>query len=384
MLLRQNTNQNQKAFLWTVFKSFALIASLLGSAQNAFAEPQPEEIIQDSVSEVITENQGAILKFKVSENVSYEIQAEPDFDKLEFDLITGLFKDPFAGYKSLSLPDKEKFQQRRLDFLKKAAQVFYKTKFVLGVGSLVGKSFSFVIDKALTLGGKPRLKVDDSLTLKQRSDRTAQNLLQSLDERLWRQAPLFIASNEYGVSMSVGFMALRGFREAGQGGGEEIGLSLGYNKQSRAFVFEIFHSSENFINSFAPVGLIGFPLKAGPFMAARLKGQETTSLKGESHYPMAMPGFSAENSEYFTSGFNSSIGLPPSPIVDMMTYNNSFDRKTLIRITVSPLVVGYLRIQFGDIKGSMKLIGTRVSDVVKTVAEKTRQQPQGACHSIFT
>ena len=378
MLLRQNTNQNQKALLWTVFKSLALIASLLGPAQKAFAEPEPEEIIQDSVPEVITENQGAILKFKVSETVSYEIQDEPDFS-LGLPVI-----DPFAGYKSLSLADKDKFQQRRLDFLKKAAQVFHKTKFVLGVGSLIGRSFSFVIDKAMTLAGKPRPKIEESLTLKQRSDRAAQNLLQSLDDRLWRQAPLFIASNEYGVSISVGFMAVRGFRERGQGGGEEVGINLGYNNQSRAFVFEIFHSSENFINSFAPVGLIGFPLKAGPFMSSRRQGEETASLKGESYYPAAMPGFSAESSEYFTSGFNSSIGLPPSPIVDLMTYENSFDRKTLIRITVSPIVVGYLRIHFGDVKGSMKLLGTRVSDLVKTVAEKIRQQPQGQCSHIFT
>ncbi len=385
MLMRQNHSQNQRAFAGQLLKSFALIVALWTIPQFAVAETGNEEIIQDSIPQVVLENNGAVLKFKVSENTTYEIQSEPDLEKITAALsldVTG--SDPLAGYRAMSADEKNKFQERRLDFLKNAARVFHRTKFALGVGSLVGRSFNFVIDSTIRRGKNSGLKATEALTLQQRSDRAAQNLLQSLDYRLWSKAPLFIASNEYGISMSVGFMALKGFKGRGQGGGEELGINLGFNTQSRAFVFEIFHSSENFKSSLAPVGLIGFPLKAGPFMTSRVLGAETLSLKGESFYPPALPGFSAENSEFATSGFNSSLSLPPSPLVDFMTYTNSFDRKTLIRITVSPLVVGYLRIQFGDFKGSVTLIGTRVADIVKTVAEKIKLLTALQCRSVFS
>ena len=397
MLLRKNSSHS--LFSKTFFKMFFLILSISAPAPFAFAQEDPAEAVQDLVPEVLTEKAAENLIFKVSEKVSYKIQAEPSVEQMKASLglilpekiraqnaalgINIIEVDPMVGYRSLTTEKQIQFQNSRLEFLKNAARVFYRTKFVLGFGSLIGRSFSFAIDSAMKVVGRPRNKVYEALTFQERSDRVAQNLLQSLDYRLWSQAPLFVDSNEFGVTMSVGLSATQGFLDAGYGGGEELGVSLGYNKQSRAFVFEIFHNSESFTHSDAVVGMIGMPIKLGPFMARRETGQETVNQTGESYYPPVLPGFASKNSSYSAFGFNSSIGFPPSPLVDLMTYKNTFDRNTLIRITVSPLVIGFLRIRFGDLKGSVVLVVDRVSNIVSFVAKKVLLNPVPQCHSVF-
>ena len=208
--------------------------------------------------------------------------------------------------------------------------------------------------------------------------------MQNLDYKLWSQAPLLIASNEYGVSLAVGLSATRGFKDRGAGGTEELGINLGYNKDSRAFVFEIFYSSEKFKMSRAPVAVVGIPYKIGTYMAHRTKGFETLGIKGETYYPPMIPGFSALSPDYFVGGMSSSISIPPSPIVDMMTFTNEFDRNTILRITISPIVRGFVRIQIGDIKGSVIMVTSRVLNVVKAIALKA-QNLRGPiqCGSVF-
>lgn len=109
MLMRQNPSQNQRAFAGQLLKSFALIVALWTIPQFAVAETGNEEIIQDSIPQVVLENNGAVLKFKVSENTTYEIQSEPDLEKITAALsldVTG--SDPLAGYRAMSADEKNK------------------------------------------------------------------------------------------------------------------------------------------------------------------------------------------------------------------------------------------------------------------------------------
>jgi hypothetical protein len=88
--------------------------------------------------------------------------------------------------------------------------------------------------------------------------------------------------------------------------------------------------------------------------------------------------------EYFAAGFSSSLGLPPPPLADLMTFTNKFERHSLIRVTVSPLVKGFIRLELGDVKGSFKGIAIRFADIFKTIAYKVHilRRP-GQCASVF-
>lgn len=289
--------------------------------------------------------------------------------------------DPLLPYEHLPPERQQKFQEMRLIFLSNAARILNSTKFVMGAGSLVGDALSFVKVKAQKALGK-NVETETSVrrTFSERSHQAVQAMLKGIDYKLWSQAPLVIDSNEFGVSVSAGLVAETGILRKGGGGAEEVGLSLAYNKNSRAFVFEIFHNSENFDNTKAAVSVIGIVGKAGITLGHR-EGTET--LKGSSFYPPAVPGFSAASSEYFAAGFSSSLGLPPPPLADLLTFTNKFERNALIRVTVSPVVKGFVRIQFGDVKGSLRLVAMRFVDVYRAISDKVLRTGSRACGPVF-
>lgn len=290
--------------------------------------------------------------------------------------------DPLAPFESMSPQQKEKFKNMRIHFLTNAARILNSTKFALGAGSLVGDGFSFVTLKAKKVFGKGESQQPpEKRTFKERSHQVTQSLLRGIDYKLWSQAPLVMESNEFGISVAAGFLAETGIMRRGAGGIEEVGINLGYNKTSKAFVFEIFHNSEKFDNTkgaFTVFGLVG---KAG-LMISRRNGSETQ--KGSAFYPPMLPAYSMTSSEYFTAGFSSSLGFPPPPFSDVMMYTNKFESHSLIRITVSPVVKGFVRMEVGDVKGSFKLVVMRFVDVFTSIANKLRfHRAPMDCRGVF-
>lgn len=289
--------------------------------------------------------------------------------------------DPLAPYESLPEDRKVKFQEMRLLFLSSAARILNSTKFVFGAGSLVGDGLSFVKIKVKKAFGKEtEAQASVQRTFNERSHQAVQAVLRGIDYKLWSQAPLVIDSNEFGVSVSAGLLAETGILRKGGGGAEEVGISLAFNKQSRAFVFEIFHNSENFDNTKAAITVLGVVGKAGITLGRR-NGAET--LKGSSFYPPAVPGFSAASPDYFAAGLSSSLGLPPPPLADLLTFTNHFERNALIRVTVSPVVKGFVRVQIGDVRGSMRLVAMRFVDVYRAISDKVLKAGRRSCGPVF-
>lgn len=270
----------------------------------------------------------------------------------------------------------------RIHFLTNAARILNSTKFVLGAGSLVGDGFSFVTLKVKKVFGKgAEQEPKEKRTFQERSHQVTQALLRGIDYKLWSQAPLVMESNEFGISVAAGFLAETGIMRRGAGGIEEVGINLGYNKTSKAFVFEIFHNSEKFDSTkgaFTVFGLVG---KAG-LMISRRNGSETQ--KGSAFYPPMLPAYSMTSSEYFTAGFSSSLGFPLPPFSDVMMYTNKFESHSLIRITVSPIVKGFIRMEVGDVKGSLKLVTMRFVDVFTAIAHKIRFHRHVSCSAVFS
>lgn len=288
--------------------------------------------------------------------------------------------NPMLPYESLSEERQKKFQEMRVLFLNHTARILNATKFALGAGSLVGDAFSFVKVKVVQAFGKKVEKQEKvRRTFSERSHQAVQAVLRGIDYKLWSQAPLVIDSNEFGVSVSVGLLAEVGVLRNGGGGAEEMALSFAFNKSSKAFVFEIAHNSENFDNTKAAVAVLGVVGKAG-FTMARRENAET--LKGSSFYPPAVPGFSSASPEYFFAGGSTSLGLPPPPMADLLTFTNKFERSTWIRVTVSPVIKGFVRIQFGNV-GSIRLVAMRFVDVYRAISDKVFKSGRRSCGLVF-
>lgn len=335
-------------------------------------------------AETAQNNSTGKLQIKLSETKIYEVDALPNVEemkaalgltipeKMKADILArgGSLHEsnPLESYERMSDEQKVQFQAARILFLKNAARILSSTKFVLGAGTLVGDGFSFVkvkVKKAFGKEAEATEKVRRSFM--ERSNGAVQSALKGIDYKLWSQAPMVVDSSEFGLSVSLGIVAETGVMKRGAGGAEEIGINLAVNKKNKAFVFEIFHNSEVFDNTKAAISVLGLVGKAGMTMGSR-QGAET--LKGSSFYPPAVPGFSSASAEYFNAGFSSSLGLPPPPLADLMTFTNKFERHVWIRVTVSPVVKGFVRVQFGDVRGSAKLVAMRFVDVFSAMSDK--------------
>lgn len=386
---------------------FSILVLLIASAWiPTWAQTVSEEGLVTEVEQRVLENsqvqedtQSEKILIRVSELRSYEVDAVPNIDEMKAAL--GLILpekvkaqilahggviedvDPMDAYKNMTPEMKAKFQEARLHFLGNAARILSSSRMALGAGSLVGDAFSFVKVKVKKAFGK---EVEEGekvrRTFSERSFQAVQAALKGIDYKLWSQAPMVVDSNEFGLSLSLGLVAETGILKKGGGGAEELGISLAMNKAQRAFVFEIFHNSESFDNTKAAISVLGIVGKAGMTMGHR-EGAQT--LKGSSFYPPAVPGFSSASPDFFSAGLSSSLGLPPPPLADLMTFTNKFERHIWIRVTVSPVVKGFVRVQFGDVRGSIKLVAMRFVDVFKAISDKVVKVVAGnrSCGAVF-
>ncbi|MBO9666192.1 MAG: hypothetical protein J7501_05210 [Bdellovibrio sp.] len=374
------------------------IATFLLPGAGAWAdEPVETEVVESTLDPAkVAEKDRTYIK--LSEDRIFELETIPDREAMKAALGLNIPEkirqqviarggaieevDPLAAYESLPEEQRQKFKDMRIHFLTNAARILNSTKFALGVGSLVGDGLSFVKVKVKSAFGKKPEEVEKvKMTFKERSHQAVLSALKGIDYKLWSQAPLVIDSNEFGLSVSVGMVAETGVMRKGGGGAEELGMNIAFNKTQKAFVFEIFHNSERFDNTKAAVTVAGIVGKAGMSMGRR-QGSET--LHGSSFYPPAIPGYSVASPEYFSAGLSSSIGVPPPPLADLLTFTNKFDRQVLIRVTVSPVVKGFVRVQVGDVKGSVKLVTSRFADMFKAVGNLVKQGRKGkSCQAVF-
>ncbi|MEN0058345.1 MAG: hypothetical protein AAGB31_05885 [Bdellovibrio sp.] len=333
----------------------------------------------DEVQEWTLESSQVVESEKIRIDIGrqhvYELAAFPDREvmkkALRINTPAGEESNPLEAYETMTDEEKKEFREARREYLQQTARILHSTRFVYGVGSLTGDVLRFVKNKVKGVFTHPLAETTSTAPpFRERSQKAVQSILESMDYKLWSQAPLVAESNEIGMMLVVGVLAETGLREKGFGGVEEIGLSLAFNRETKAAVFEIFHNSEVYQNTVAAVGVVGISAKVGLSIASR-EGAET--LRGSTFYPPLIPGYSSISSNYFSAGFGSSLGLPPPPIADFMTFTNKFERRNFLRVMVSPLYKGFVRAQVGDVVGSVRLVVMRVVNVGKTISHKVHQ-----------
>ena len=332
-------------------------------------------------------------------DVSREIKTPSNFlesSKIEITVkkkvyqITGPSSESEVDVRSLSAQDMESFLKTRAEFLNQAAVGLQSLKWGFGTGVIIKNHFQYKADqrsrRALidSAADFPTGVRDDILMAIQQQDAELQkkwsdiknrsfseksesvitSILNTIDRQLWRQAVVVAHANEFGVLAAIGVEAEGGVRnQKGWGGLTDLGISIGYNRDDKSIAIQVFHDWEPYISTQMPVFFIGgIVTKAGLYVSHQ--GQDLTAT-GTSFYPPMTPGFSSSTNRSFMAGFSSGLTYPPSPIGDMLTYSNKLSQTTLVRVSLSHLTKGFVRIQSGALKQVSKLVTTSVKAFIK-------------------
>jgi len=283
----------------------------------------PEEVIRYQVPESEVIRHGLRLEIRVGKSV-YEIQ--PLFEEI-------------SG--QLSANERSQFLHNRVIFLESVAKSLQMIKYGIGIGAVVK-------DKAVFIAQKVRnksplyLEMQRQLSIRERADEVITAMLRGLDAKLFESSPIVARANEFGVVLSGGVEALGGRSEKGWGGLVDIGVSIGFNRDSRALVIQVFRDIEKYQSSLMPVlALGGLVSKAGFYAGNQEPGKLTDH--GTSFYPPLIPGFQMKRNNFVMFGFSSGLTWPPAPLGDLLTYTNHLDHARVIRLTISPFTRGFIR-----------------------------------------
>lgn len=269
--------------------------------------------------------------------------------------------------------ERKSFLTTRSEFLRLAASAFQKLKWGFGVGSVVKNRISFYRDRRDI---KKQLAYADTLedgdqrdtiistvrsfegelyekqnaykaqSFKEKADLVILNLLYNLDRNLWEGAPIVSRANEFGVMLALGPQLEVGLKSGKKFGGLfDVGISLGFNRDQGALIFQIFRDKEKLVSTQMPgIFIAGVVLKAG-LMVSNQKNELTT--EGSTFYPPVAPGFSTMTDRSFNVGFSSGLTWPPSPLGDILTYTNSNQRRVWLRFSFSRLQKGFIQVNEG-------------------------------------
>ena len=376
------------------FTAFMIALAVVAPTLPAHADPGAggnsggDEPIEFQVPDAIVEEHKNRLDIRIG-NTEYIIQ-DPQGEER-------------AAYDQLTREEQEKFDNNRRLQLGRLARVLQAMKYGFGVGSLVGNSLKYVYQKSFNaakrVGAYPFTPDDHELyraeerarqTMRERSEKIVTNMLTSVDRSFWSQAPLFAHSNEFGVMASLGVEALAGVEREGKhnlsfGGLFDIGVSIGFNRDNRAVVIQIFRDFETFKSTkMKGIFIAGALVKSGMYVANQ--GQERgegLKRKGTSFYPPMVPGYSSQTPNSFSTGFSTGLTVPPSPIGDVLTYTNNLEQTTMLRISISPLLRGYVRVETGvgqAARSALKFIMEPISRAV----QMTRGISVISCQQIFS
>jgi hypothetical protein len=322
-----------------------LILTLLLSSRSSFAQnltpPTPDQDPQFEPGQKVEVEAPKIAlsdgHFIIRSGLStYTFKIIPEDPELQKNLDSMSESDLFA------------FQKKRQNLLTISAASLNAIKYSYGIGALTKDGLVFLKEK---IRPSPKDQSKEAARVKglsARSTQVTQALLSSIDRQLLTQAPLVARANEYGMTLNMGFAALAGTNQKPFGGLFDLGFSLTYNEDTRTLVFQLYRNVEAFKNtSTGFTSYIGLATKAGILLYNRAPGTELSSLKGSTFYPPAVPGYLTRSTSMISSGFSSGLGFPPPPLGDLLTYTNSIDHRTIVRISVSPLIKGFIRIGFG-------------------------------------
>ncbi len=287
-----------------------------------------------------------------------------------------------AQFKALSAKEQSQFLEKRAVILQKLEFGLNKSRWIFYLTDLVSSGFSTIKDLILydSFAEQPSdeikemMRIDQELNpekyqdkkLSERIDEKIKSILKATDFKLWSQAPLVANSNQFSIMAALELQAEGGTKSHHWGGLYDLGLTLGYNTESKAVVFQIFRNREAFKSSLMPaVAVGGIVGKIGPLIS-RANDETSLHTTGESFYPPMVPGYQSTTKESFSFGFSSGLTIPPSPFGDMLTYTNTLDQKIILKISFSKIYTGFVRVKTDLSSDTLKMVQEKFTDIFKT------------------
>jgi hypothetical protein len=284
---------------------------------------------------------------------------------------------------NLSAESQGKFQEQRGFLLTRAAAILDHSQLTLGLGSLVKNKITQIFKR----GQKPKqpmdqlaeqsLKIEGShsrsaQTVRERGQAIASRILTALDARLWQQSPIVARQNEVSFSMTVNLVGMAGVGNKVGGGSAGLGVSIGYNRDSKAVVFEVFTELERMEKSFTPTFLAGITPKFGLRISDKHDGAVSTGQSGHSVYPPGAPGYMLNHSDQVEMGMNTSFMAFPPMVGDLFSYINKNTRQLLVRVSISPALSKFVQFQTG-IVGLPRAVWNSITAVANSVQQRSTQ-----------
>lgn len=167
--------------------------------------------------------------------------------------------------------------------------------------------------------------------------------LRAIDSILHQYAGLMTNPKEIGFSLSAGFGLGAGNFKKLWGGAHLVGINIGIDFESKSLIFEVSHISEKMLKAITPVVVnLNIPFNLGAYIKnPKSSGQH----HGVSTYAPGVPFGVSGYSNYMEIGFM--YGYPPV-IFDFFGYFSSSVRSSVLKIQVSPLTHGFLKIDIGQ------------------------------------
>lgn len=234
---------NSKNWCATRASVFLLFALTLWSPLTVYAEPTSESIPSQTESDATVAARSADGEQVVEETIA------PATDEVvgarhvihtargEFEIAdsppTELAKQKLA---TMSEAEIKIFNERRVDFLKRAAQALSTTRLALGTGLYVKNKLVRLI---------PSKKEREPMkSIKEYGEGLVQTMLTKMSTQIWEHAPIIATANEFNVVLSGNTKTALAFGSRGFHEGLGLGVSIGYNAEQKSVGFQVFAYQE--------------------------------------------------------------------------------------------------------------------------------------------
>lgn len=173
--------------------------------------------------------------------------------------------------------------------------------------------------------------------LKIRSHEVVQSILESKDRSMWRSPQFTMNKNEHMLLLGIMWVKIYGVHNKVSGSGRGYAISFGYNKTSKALVFQTHVFDEKIIQALPFATVVGLTLKVGAYSSVQKPGQEQREFKGKSFYPVGIPAYvdTYENMYGIGTNYSSFPFVHPFGIADMSSYINDNALRTPHRAAIS-------------------------------------------------
>lgn len=264
-------------------------------------------------------------------------------------------------FKALAEVEQSQFLEKRAVILSQLESGLKKSRWVFYLTDLIKSGLTAINDSILydSHSEQPSPEIIEMMRIDQqnnpekylekklsvRTDEKIKSILRATDLKLWSQSELVANANQFSFLLAAEIQGQGGSNKYRWGGLYDLGISVGYNTDTKSAFIQIFRNREKFEHSLLPAMAVGgFVFKAGP-MISRTTDRSDMHLRGESFYPPMVPAYQTTSKESYAFGFSTGLTLPPSPFGDMLTYTNSLDQKVLLKISFSKTLIGFIRVK---------------------------------------